>query len=951
MPHPLMRHNPAFLPPDQLNDSFVVRLRDLETVLEVVRENADRPINQHVLVIAARGMGKTTLVLRAANAVRDDPALSATWSPIVWGEEAYQVGTAGEFWLESLLHLGDQTGDPRWSRAHDELLDEPDEDRLAARALGRLLEFADESGRRLLIVVENLQMILGEQMDRAAAWALRHTLMNEPRIMLLATSTVRFRQITSRQEALYELFFEHRLDPLTRDECRVLWERVSGEPLSVGRSRPIEILTGGNTRLLAILASFAVGRSFAALMEELVQLVDEHTDIFKSNFEALGGSERRVFSALADLWRPAKASEVARQARVKVSEASRDLGRLELRGPVTVVGTRGRAKLYQLTERLYNLYHLMRRRGSPAQRVKAAVEFIIHLYPEDDVKPVLRSIADEALRMADCERGDHVWALAGILGRLRPSLRREASRELPAELWQLGDRPSPLWEAMKHDTEFLRERFPLVFAAVEVDEERDEEGTAILRVEGSQWPELHEQIQSFQAAIPEHPLPGTALVLAHLEREDGAAAVEAARGLVSRRPRAPHAWRLLGVALTGASERVDERTDVLRKVVALSPESAEDWDALAHHLFAVVGDGEAAETAIREAVKLVPDSFPYLINLAYVLISRGKSSEALEVIERACLQVRAGERADLEFVGLAFGEAGAFERVVEIADRLIALEPDRVVHRVVRSRALAALGRMDDAERELRELVERHRGVAQPHWHLGQLLEQVRGDLPGAEAAYRAAISLSEDAINPAVLSLHALLNRTDRAVEAVALVDGLAEEGVDAVLWNHLAWTTVTHTADPAALAAAVGWARRAAALDPEILHIRHTLSALLAATDAWDDALAAAGDLVADAAWARDHLDDVIELFVEAAASGQAAAALAVLEPSPAAALAEPLVVALQRAAGQDPLAPQEIAMVADDVLERVAARRAARDAGERWPRAVTPPPVAPRFALQEA
>ena len=49
--------------------------------------------------------------------------------------------------------------------------------------------------------------------------------------------------------------------------------------------RPLEILTGGNPRLLTIIAGFGAGRSFRDLMENLLDLIDEHTEYFKSHLE------------------------------------------------------------------------------------------------------------------------------------------------------------------------------------------------------------------------------------------------------------------------------------------------------------------------------------------------------------------------------------------------------------------------------------------------------------------------------------------------------------------------------------------------------------------------------------------------------------------------------------------------------------------------------------------
>src|ERR1044072_4314508 len=112
-----MKYNPAFLGDDALIHSFVARMSELERILEVVRENAAES-NQHLLIVGARGLGKTTLVLRSAAEIRTEPELTAKWHPIVFGEETYQANSPGEFWLEALFHLGEQTGDDRWKKTN-----------------------------------------------------------------------------------------------------------------------------------------------------------------------------------------------------------------------------------------------------------------------------------------------------------------------------------------------------------------------------------------------------------------------------------------------------------------------------------------------------------------------------------------------------------------------------------------------------------------------------------------------------------------------------------------------------------------------------------------------------------------------------------------------------------------------------------------------------------------
>jgi energy-coupling factor transporter ATP-binding protein EcfA2 len=436
-----LKYNPGIHGDEELIESFVVRHQALELVLETLRENTDNS-NQHLLIVGPRGSGKTTLVRRVAAEVRSDPVLDALWYPLVFAEESYMVSSPGEFWLEALFHLGDQTGNSRWNSAYQELRTESDEGRLRQRALAQLMDFAQETGKRILLVVENLNMLLGEQIDESAGWDLRHPLSNEPRIMLLGTATTRFEEIKNIDKAWFELLSIHELEPLDAEECGALWQAATREAPDANKLRPIQILTGGNPRLLRILAEFATGKSFRELMSQLVHLIDEHTEYFKSHLDNLAPKERKVFVALLDIWDPASAKEVAEAARMSTNQVSTLLNRLVGRGAVQIVHEQGRQKIYQAAERLFNIYYLMRRRGHPSNRVRAAVAFMIQFYEPEDLVRATTQLAHEATTLPQDERHDHYRAFQEIVqGANNPILQAEILQSVPEGFFDSPDIP------------------------------------------------------------------------------------------------------------------------------------------------------------------------------------------------------------------------------------------------------------------------------------------------------------------------------------------------------------------------------------------------------------------------------------------------------------------------------------------------------------------------------
>ena len=247
----------------------------------------------------------------------------------------------------------------------------------------------------------------------------------------------------------------------TGRESAVLCEKVSGRPLEAGAVRRLQILTGGSPRLLAIMARFASERSFHTLMSDLLGLVDEHTAYFKSHLESLPAQERRVYLALAALWKPATAREVAERARTETSKCSAQLKRLMGRGVVEVAGGTSRRKQYYVSERLYNVYYLLRRSRGTDGLVSALVEFMDAYYSGPELVGLVDQMVAE-VGTADMEMHSVYQAVFEQLG-----TRSVAARHL------FEKHPGYLSDEVKHITSDSR---ALLDRASERSARHDDEG-------------------------------------------------------------------------------------------------------------------------------------------------------------------------------------------------------------------------------------------------------------------------------------------------------------------------------------------------------------------------------------------------------------------------------------------------------------------------------------------
>ena len=410
LPRQIRKFNPGTLQSDEeVIRQFVVRKPKLGIVLEVLRGNIDSPSCQHVLLVAPRGRGKSMLLARVAAELRSDRELSERLLPVRFMEESQEIFDLTDFWLESLFYLARESKiwNPELAQelqdVHANLAAEWRGQDLEERARATVLEAADRLGRKLVLMVENLQSLCGN-VDDEFGWKLRGALQSEPQIILLATATSRFKGLDDAREPFFELFRIIRLEPLETDECRRLWQMVSGDVVTRREIRPLEILTGGNPRLLVIIGDFARHRSLRQLMDELVRLIDDHTEYFRGHLEVFAKTECRVYLAVIDLWQPSSTGEIAARARMDVRAVSTLLGRLVERGAV-IVERRGRKRLYAAAERLYSIYYKLRRERDEATVVRNLIHFMAVFYSEAELDEWSRALTLEAAQWPAIREG------------------------------------------------------------------------------------------------------------------------------------------------------------------------------------------------------------------------------------------------------------------------------------------------------------------------------------------------------------------------------------------------------------------------------------------------------------------------------------------------------------------------------------------------------------------
>lgn len=403
-------YNPHLLTRQELVETFVARQPLLDELVDDLRRGG----RQHHLLIGNRGSGKTTLLLRLAAAIEDDKHLAKKCIPLRFPEEQYNVSRPSDFWLnaidalvDALERQDDRVAAQRLAVALAELEPLAEDDR-SRRAIALLESWAKQARRLVVLLVDNLDLILDRLSD--SLWALREALSIDNRLVVVGASSKFIEETIHYQSAFYEFFHVHELGSLSGEEARRLVLSLAARANTPkvadilehdpGRFKALYVLTGGTPRTLALLHTVLALEHSDRIERDLDGLLDQLTPYYKARFDDLPSQSQVIVDKVALHWHPITAAECQAATHLDVNTVSSQLSRLVKSGLLSKVSLAGAAKLgFQLSERFFNIWYLMRASRRLRRRLAWFVEFLRMFYGEED----LQRRAEDLIRAAPAD--------------------------------------------------------------------------------------------------------------------------------------------------------------------------------------------------------------------------------------------------------------------------------------------------------------------------------------------------------------------------------------------------------------------------------------------------------------------------------------------------------------------------------------------------------------------
>ncbi len=381
-------YNPKNQSPGELIEHFIVRKRLFEKLFADIKSAKMTYPEQHYLLEGKCGMGKTTLLLRLAYAVENDPELSQWLIPINFNEEEYSIRKLFRFWERLLQMLADK--EPHWhdlSNQMEQLSKQHPTDDEYERALFELLTtILQKHGKKVLLFIDNFGDMFQKFTD-LEAHRLRKILQSSADLRIIAASSVVLEAFYQYNHPFYEFFKVERLEGLDTEQTKQLLlqlgklyrqnaidDLVANQP---GRIEALRRLTGGVTRtiilLFEIFADDHNGNSFI----DLEKVLDRVTPLYKHRMDDLSPPQQEVVETIALNWDAISVREIQQQTRIESKLISALLQQLTKHEIVTKIKTHTKNHLYQISERFFNIWYLMRNgRNSHRQKVLWLVRFL-----------------------------------------------------------------------------------------------------------------------------------------------------------------------------------------------------------------------------------------------------------------------------------------------------------------------------------------------------------------------------------------------------------------------------------------------------------------------------------------------------------------------------------------------------------------------------------------------
>ena len=359
-------YNPNNLTRQELVDMFVIRKKEFEKIFKDIKNSDMKFPEQHYMIDAQIGYGKTTLLKRLYFEIKEDKELKVTLIPVILPEDQYNIRRLYKLWEVTAGHL--ERENKSFGGLYDEMVKysmEKDYDEICFNIMERKLK---ENNKKVILLIDNMEGIL-KKFKISEQQKLREILLTSAEIRIIGASSEVSEFTFDYSKPFYEFFKFIKLEGLNSEENNEFFKKL-GEisnkkdmnlilESNKGEIEAFRRLISGVPRIMTLLFEIFNGDNVSSA-KKLDTLLDRLTPLYKHIMDCLSPVQQEIVAIIALSLDAITTKEISDKIRMKSKDVSAQLNLLEKNGVINKIPVNKKNYMYQIKERFFNIWYLMR---------------------------------------------------------------------------------------------------------------------------------------------------------------------------------------------------------------------------------------------------------------------------------------------------------------------------------------------------------------------------------------------------------------------------------------------------------------------------------------------------------------------------------------------------------------------------------------------------------------
>ncbi len=441
--------------PARLQATTIGRQHLVDDLLDKLQRRRHKKSGQNRLFIGPRGIGKTHLLTLLEQKIHSDANLNSSYAVIRFPEESNRILSFADLLLGIINLLAGVEDNDEWIGLYEKLEIEDSDVVIIDSVLPRLKHWHQQTGKILLLMMENLDVLFTQQLkNRQDIHRLRSLLMDNSHIMLIGTAPIFFPALNDVKHPLYDFFDIQIVEELSQQETLDLikahleWDKRDDLLQQFDQLKPrilaMHTLTGGNPRLITMLYELISEENLTDIKARFQQMLDRITPFYQERIKELPPQERALLETIA-LMRSGRRTPVniAKKFRKPRQQTSVLLKRMTEAGYLSVSRNPEdkRSRLYRIKEGFFDIWLAMNESRANRKYLPYLVEFFSLWYADAQTREKKRrQLQQELKQLSETARKNALDMLAYLSeASARLSEKQQTKLELAIRQLKLGN--------------------------------------------------------------------------------------------------------------------------------------------------------------------------------------------------------------------------------------------------------------------------------------------------------------------------------------------------------------------------------------------------------------------------------------------------------------------------------------------------------------------------------